>query len=102
MELVFFFFFKQKTAYEIRKGDWSSDVCSSDLPFVVEELSGEGLEERPEGILVLVDRREELGPFRLQIRLELVDVRRPEGEVLHVRLRVLLRLPREAVREGRL
>src|SRR5216117_4427747 len=28
---VFFFFFKQKTAYEIRKGDWSSDVCSSDL-----------------------------------------------------------------------
>src|SRR5216117_972924 len=27
-----FFFFKQKTAYEIRKGDWSSDVCSSDLP----------------------------------------------------------------------
>src|SRR5216117_4580654 len=24
------FFFKQKTAYEIRKGDWSSDVCSSD------------------------------------------------------------------------
>src|SRR5216117_2378984 len=29
--LVFFFFFKQKTAYEIRKGDWSSDVCSSDL-----------------------------------------------------------------------
>src|SRR5216117_4182619 len=28
---IFFFFFKQKTAYEIRKGDWSSDVCSSDL-----------------------------------------------------------------------
>src|SRR5216117_1634806 len=27
----FFFFFKQKTAYDIRKGDWSSDVCSSDL-----------------------------------------------------------------------
>src|SRR3989454_6104400 len=31
MALVsFFFFFKQKTAYEIQ-GDWSSDVCSSDL-----------------------------------------------------------------------
>ena len=27
-----FFFFKQKTAYEIGTGDWSSDVCSSDLP----------------------------------------------------------------------
>src|SRR3546814_746144 len=30
---VFFFFFKQKTAYEMRISDWSSDVCSSDLPF---------------------------------------------------------------------
>src|SRR5216117_4330757 len=27
----FFLFVKQKTAYEVRKGDWSSDVCSSDL-----------------------------------------------------------------------
>src|SRR3546814_11063648 len=27
------FFFKQKTAYEMRISDWSSDVCSSDLPF---------------------------------------------------------------------
>src|SRR3546814_2279410 len=30
--MVFFFFFKQKTAYEMRISDWSSDVCSSDLP----------------------------------------------------------------------
>ena len=29
--VVFFFFFKQKTAYEIVSRDWSSDVCSSDL-----------------------------------------------------------------------
>src|SRR3546814_8214932 len=29
--LCFFFFFKQKTAYEMRISDWSSDVCSSDL-----------------------------------------------------------------------
>src|SRR3546814_10004293 len=29
---VFVFFFKQKTAYEMRMSDWSSDVCSSDLP----------------------------------------------------------------------
>ena len=29
--IVFFFFFKQKTAYEIYQCDWSSDVCSSDL-----------------------------------------------------------------------
>src|SRR3546814_1739272 len=29
--LFFFLFFKQKTAYEMRISDWSSDVCSSDL-----------------------------------------------------------------------
>src|SRR3546814_10701963 len=29
--VYFFFFFKQKTAYEMRISDWSSDVCSSDL-----------------------------------------------------------------------
>src|SRR3546814_1884418 len=28
---MYFFFFKQKTAYELRISDWSSDVCSSDL-----------------------------------------------------------------------
>src|SRR3546814_3630901 len=29
--ILFFFFFKQKTAYEMHISDWSSDVCSSDL-----------------------------------------------------------------------
>src|SRR3546814_6778377 len=31
MVFCVFFFFKQKTAYEMRISDWSSDVCSSDL-----------------------------------------------------------------------
>src|SRR3546814_9011935 len=31
MSLLIIFFFKQKTAYEMRISDWSSDVCSSDL-----------------------------------------------------------------------
>src|SRR3546814_3581764 len=35
---VFFFFFKQKTAYEMRISDWSSDVCSSDLGVLVLRL----------------------------------------------------------------
>src|SRR3546814_9651206 len=35
----FFFFFKQKTAYEMRISDWSSDVCSSDLPADAQELA---------------------------------------------------------------
>src|SRR3546814_2807607 len=38
---VLFFFFKQKTAYEMRISDWSSDVCSSDL--VLTELKAEQL-----------------------------------------------------------
>src|SRR3546814_10564173 len=37
---IIFFFFKQKTAYEMRISDWSSDVCSSDL--VLDEAT-EGL-----------------------------------------------------------
>src|SRR3546814_18857380 len=33
---MYFFFFKQKTAYEMRISDWSSDVCSSDLNALLE------------------------------------------------------------------
>src|SRR3546814_9239094 len=32
VKIIKCFFFKQKTAYEMRISDWSSDVCSSDLP----------------------------------------------------------------------
>src|SRR3546814_5295073 len=35
-----FFFFKQKTAYEIRISDWSSDVCSSDLELILQKVFG--------------------------------------------------------------
>src|SRR3546814_1355284 len=34
-----FFFFKQKTAYEMRISDWSSDVCSSDLFTLVNRIA---------------------------------------------------------------
>src|SRR3546814_12273404 len=37
---MFFFFFKQKTAYEMRISDWSSDVCSSDLAVLFNLLEG--------------------------------------------------------------
>ena len=40
--LLIFFFFKQKTAYEIVDCDWSSDVCSSDLRFGQQGVSGAG------------------------------------------------------------
>src|SRR3546814_5414672 len=36
------FFFKQKTAYERRSSDWSSDVCSSDLRALKNERLGDG------------------------------------------------------------
>ena len=74
--LVFFFFFKQKTAYEIYQCDWSSDVCSSDLeggePLLRSDLSQVGRMFNEEGIDVLVitngnafsqDRLRELASF---------------------------------------
>src|SRR3546814_9511436 len=39
-----FFFFKQKTAYDMRISDWSSDVCSSDLPEPLPRLRVEAFE----------------------------------------------------------
>src|SRR3546814_9105666 len=46
---VYFVFFKQKTAYEMRISDWSSDVCSSDLlDFLAQYLQLRHAAERPE------------------------------------------------------
>src|SRR3546814_16633444 len=45
--MVLFFFFKQKTAYEMRISDWSSDVCSSDL-------GGDDLDARTGAVLAQV------------------------------------------------
>src|SRR3546814_10323744 len=44
--VCYFFFFKQKTAYELRISDWSSDVCSSDLRLGGELLLQSGFPER--------------------------------------------------------
>src|SRR3546814_6881868 len=41
--LYVFFFFKQKTAYEMRISDWSSDVCSSDLDQSADDADQRGL-----------------------------------------------------------
>src|SRR3546814_4016312 len=43
-----FFFFKQKTAYEMRISDWSSDVCSSDLGAAEQERPEEGMADEPQ------------------------------------------------------
>src|SRR3546814_3403976 len=47
--IVFFFFFKQKTAYEMRISDWSSDVCSSDLTAMRTDANLEIKELRVDG-----------------------------------------------------
>src|SRR3546814_1227126 len=41
--MLVFFFFKQKTAYEMRISDWSSDVCSSDLYHFQKAQAADGL-----------------------------------------------------------
>src|SRR3546814_7312647 len=49
LSYLYVFFFKQKTAYEMRISDWSSDVCSSDLviePAFGRAISGEMLGAR--------------------------------------------------------
>src|SRR3546814_3810454 len=60
MFLCVFFFFKQKTSYEMRISDWSSDVCSSDLlnipgegDSVIATLDGHQLAKRGRGALAL-------------------------------------------------
>src|SRR3546814_3429585 len=49
--VCFFFFVKQKTSYEMRISDWSSDVCSSDLD--VARID-------PDGFLYIVDRTKDV------------------------------------------
>src|SRR3546814_7932664 len=55
---VCFFFFKQKTAYEMRISDWSSDVCSSDLdPFSRHACSSPAWNPSLRRLPLLLERR---------------------------------------------
>src|SRR3546814_15083754 len=58
--MVVFFFFKQKTAYEMRISDWSSDVCSSDLFPRTMDLAA----VHPSALQVdiVVEHRDDVGP----------------------------------------
>src|SRR3546814_6385152 len=46
---MLFFFFKQKTAYEMRISDWSSDVCSSDLLITADHGNAELMQDPATG-----------------------------------------------------
>src|SRR3546814_3184706 len=78
--MFFVFFFKQKTAYEMRISDWSSDVCSSDLwnlhnahVDVVE--SGEGSLELERGVVRVVPEGEQ------QVNRDATECCLPQGIV---------------------
>src|SRR3546814_2973753 len=58
---MFVFFFKQKTAYEMRISDWSSDVCSSDL----HDALRAGFGEPPIDRARLLGELREIAPFVL-------------------------------------
>src|SRR5216117_4217867 len=82
--MIAFFFFKQKTAYEIRKGDWSSDVCSSDLtacsthrrPVEQAVVGHRRLEPARRGDIGPVDR-----PVRERVRAQPRSLRDVAGDV---------------------
>src|SRR3546814_944682 len=59
MVLILFFFFKQKTAYEMRISDWSSDVCSSDLRPRADTATRRRWRRSPFPIAVRCQRRSE-------------------------------------------
>src|SRR3546814_6821067 len=52
-----FFFFKQKTAYDMRISDWSSDVCSSDLTGGGETVLRQHLPQHPGDLRIILDEQ---------------------------------------------
>src|SRR3546814_11754611 len=77
--MCLFFFFKQKTAYEMRISDWSSDVCSSDL-------RGVDFEKQHEGRMPTVEQHVAIG-LAYRVGHQFVAHRPPVYvEVLQVRL----------------
>src|SRR3546814_4739392 len=75
-----FFFFKQKTAYEMRISDWSSDVCSSDLAGEVRARHEPELGFRIGGKIIAraVDVGDRVAAGALLAELDPDDVRRSE------------------------
>src|SRR3546814_2609929 len=77
---MFFFFFKQKTAYELRISDWSSDVCSSDLGLGDAELTLACLGHQLAQGLGQVLRREDRGEEGVEVG-RVLDQTERAGEV---------------------
>src|SRR3546814_8411227 len=69
-DYFFIFLFKQKTAYELRISDWSSDVCSSDLIAAPRPLRGRSVATRLAGHNLGRARTERLGESDGHMRAE--------------------------------
>src|SRR3546814_4235164 len=67
-----FFFFKQKTAYEMRISDWSSDVCSSDLGLHRRNIAAQGEDQH----------RQAPSPAGQSVRRGWGDRQKPRGSLL--------------------
>src|SRR3546814_5095664 len=79
--MLFFFVFKQKTAYEMRISDWSSDVCSSDLQFTLPALRSAGIAATEDnGMLVFSGLSEQARRHAARIWA----MRRVQGKLLSV------------------
>src|SRR3546814_16102631 len=89
------FFFKQNTAYELRISDWSSDVCSSDLPHQPDRQLRNRRPGRRRGPHRPQDNRRHLwrriAPWRRRVQRQGTDQGRPLGRLYHP-------LPREEPR----
>src|SRR3546814_5676900 len=78
--MLLFFFFKQKTAYEMRISDWSSDVCSSDLALqalAVNGVGGRAGQPVPEVRWVALDVDQQQVRQQRRRQVERGDVRTP-------------------------
>src|SRR3546814_8632549 len=74
----YFFFFKQKTAYEMRISDWSSDVCSSDLNLVQQLLLDGAVADQPAGVVGLADDHRAVGVDLGDREADMREIRRSE------------------------
>src|SRR3546814_4783871 len=78
---LLFFFFKQKTAYEMRISDWSSDVCSSDLDYEILRRVLEALELPCGSPAQIVQSRRSLASRARQTSRRMVIVQVDEAPV---------------------
>src|SRR3546814_9265854 len=77
---MLFFFFKQKTAYEMRISDWSSDVCSSDLARFDHPHDADKLGRRQ---AIIERRRDAARPDRAEERLQVaVRIEREDADAI--------------------